>query len=145
MAGATGSGKSHWIRENHPDAVTICIDDYYYDEDGVYQYDKTKTAPAMKNMMSEFIEHMQESHSDIVIDSKNLTDSEIAPWILVAQAHNYIVRVVAMKTPPSVSAARNDKGLSESIIMNQHSRLLRMLENWPRWWPKPKIVKGDAV
>lgn len=157
MVGATGSGKSHWIQENRlwgmprsidrENLVVIAIDDYYVNEDGEYEYDKLKTAPAMRDMMSEFIEHMQgiERDYDIVIDSKNLTDAEIAPWILVAQAHKFIVRVVVMDTPPRVSAERNDRGLSESVITNQHSRMLRMLENWPRWWPKPKIIKGDAV
>jgi predicted kinase len=149
MVGATGSGKSGWIRENHPDTVTICQDDYYYDSDGNYEFEKEKTAPAIRSMMCEFIEHMQGVHGihgdDIIIDSKNVSDAEIAPWILVAQAHDYIVRIVAMDTPPRVSAERNKRGLSESVITGQHSRMLRMLESWPRWWPKPKIIKREIV
>jgi predicted kinase len=126
MRGCAGCGKSTLAREmrerNLSLTVVLSADHAFYDDslghylwsaNGLYHAHKLcqiKTENAMKQKL------------DVIVDNTNLTQKEIWPYILLAEAYNYTVYLIE----PTTEWANNPE---ECYKRNTHRVPLEAIEN----------------
>lgn len=132
MMGLPGSGKSTWAEAQSKEVVSA---DQYRMIDGQYVFN-----PADKvheKCLAEFI-YWCEVGCDIICDNTNTNLIDIAPYIAVAQAHGYDVRVVCCE---GVGAFDRQ---THGVPWDAWQRMSRQLEdcvlNWPKRWPEIEWV-----
>lgn len=144
MIGLPGSGKSTLVKTffDTNEDVVVCSADHYFMEDGVYNKRVHLLPEAHGVCLRNFITACQYGHANVVCDNCNTTPHALAPYVSIARAYNYDVRLVMCKTvDPGVSFARQVHGVPqvEHNFMRQH--LNKMLESWPGVWPELEVVK----
>lgn len=96
MVGASGSGKSTYAKPIG--GAVISADDHFVGADGVYRFDPARIGQAHSECLRDFVEHARARSSTIVVDNTNSTVMEAAPYLALAMAYGYDVRVVVMDT-----------------------------------------------
>lgn len=140
MMGTSGSGKSSWIRENIPGA-TVCSADLFFMAGDEYKFDPSKLGEAHQSCLLDFMTSCRMNITTVVCDNTNTTIVEVAPYIAVAQAYGYEVKVIVCDAPPELCADRNAHGMKLSHIERMSRRMFHMLcEDWPPFWPVPQYT-----
>ena len=147
LRGIAGSGKSTYIRKNHPDAIVCSADDYFLEvlgEGKNYIFDATKLGEAHKWCMQKFINAT--THRDplgrattVVVDNTNIMLWEFMGYVQVASAMGYEVEVVRMDTPAHVAAGRNVHGVPANKVEDM-ARRFQFIPPFLR--VSEKLVKG---
>lgn len=144
MMGASGSGKSTYVRDELHEDVFVCSADAFpglYNEDGSMNFHLL--GEAHNDCMRRFIMAMNMGYVYVVVDNTNTTPAEIAPYIAVARAFGRepnIVHVVEIDLPELVE--RNVHGVPEHVIARQLTNLAATLDAWPPFWPKVTKYTG---
>jgi predicted kinase len=150
MIGPSGSGKSTWIKNNLEDPV-ICSSDSYFTNPstGAYEFDPDLLSESHAASLRKFVAACQRKNLVVVSDNTNTTMAEIAPYIAIAKAYRYEVRVVVCGMHEQLDldlgleyaeklAARNSHGVPAHIILRHLLRMQDMFDMWPYFWPDPE-------
>jgi predicted ABC-type ATPase len=139
MSGASGSGKSTWAKRRSEQSrlrnAIVSADDYFT-VDGVYRFDASRLGEAHANCFRQFMACLQDHDCGLVIvDNTNTTTTEIAPYMLAAEAFGWAPRIVTVRAVGLDAAAlarRNTHGVPERTIALQLGRIAA--REFPRHW-----------
>ena len=140
LRGIPGSGKSTYIKINHPKAVVVSADHYFTDDEGNYRFDPTWLKDAHQACLREFTKCVHDGCVEVVVDNTNVSESEIAPYYALAEAHNYKVEIVTLVANPDLAHKRNVHGVPKPIIDKMHSGIFGL----PPWW-NHRVVTNNWV
>jgi predicted kinase len=130
MQGASGSGKSTYIKKNIPNSL-ICSADHYFIEDGVYRFNPSKLGEAHRNCLKNFINALIDGIADtLVVDNTNTTQVEMAPYVAVAGVYGATVEVIRCEAPVTICASRNTHGVPASACQSMFDRLQKPARFW---------------
>ena len=135
MIGASGAGKSTWIKKNHPDIEVCSADKWFETPSGNYEFDPSQLSNAHASCMKLFVRAIM-YRQNVIVDNTNTTTAEISPYLAVAKAFGYKVRVVFLDTPPDVCEERNTKGVNRHTIERMDRQARALLDSWPTFWPE---------
>jgi len=156
LVGASGAGKSSWVKTHAADAIVVSADRHFTGSDGVYRFDPKLLAEAHNTCLRQFLSACQSGVAPVVVDNTNTTIAEVAPYLRVAQALGHDVRVMLVgaestdewskdqRPIAAVYAERNAHGVPQSGIERQLDSIERLLRTWPPYWPWIEHV-GDDV
>ncbi|KAM6179022.1 NEDD4-binding protein 2-like 1 [Rhynchocyon petersi] len=94
LRGLPGSGKTTLARElqrDSPRAVIFSTDDFFFQEDGTYEFKPDFLEEAHKWNQRRARKAMRNGISPIIIDNTNLHAWEMKPYAVMALEHNYEV------------------------------------------------------
>jgi predicted kinase len=141
MMGPSGGGKSTWLKEQGLESegdwtVEICsADSYFTDAEGNYNFDVEKLSKAHAQCLRKFISSCSSHVETVVCDNTNTTMQEIAPYMAVAQAFGYSVRVILCIGTQKECTERNVHGVPTEVVYRQIDRMHELLNQWPSYWP----------
>ena len=137
MRGLPGSGKSHYIRENWPEATpaafaptgwstVVVSSDHFFTNftTGEYNFDISKLGEAHTKAQILGIRSMQDGHETVIIDNTHSRHWEFALWLELADVFDYRVKIVTVdaKLTPEELAARNIHGAPAEVIAKMQQR-----------------------
>ena len=98
MRGIPGSGKTHWLDKNYPDAARCSADHFFMTDAGEYEYDPAQVAQAHTYCLSQFLNFIRHNHLLIAVDNTNTEQWQIMNYATIARMHDYTVQVQTMWT-----------------------------------------------
>lgn len=132
MVGASGSGKSTWIKNNVPNALVCSADHFFYNKDGVYNFNPTLLGVAHGDCASKFNNANHNGVAQIVVDNTNTRLKEIRPYVRLAKEYGANVVFVRFNVAPDVCATRNSHGVPSEAVQGMYDRCMA-LELPPEW------------
>lgn len=140
MRGASGAGKSTYIKNNFPDAVVCSADHFFINEKGEYIYNKDLISKAHEACMRKFLHCVQSYPTSlpvelIVVDNTNIRFAELSPYALVAKVCGYEVEVIRLCENVNVAAERNTHNVPLKVVKD----MAKGMENLP-WYVNETIV-----
>jgi len=129
MQGASGSGKSTYVKNNHLKAL-LCSADHFFIDDGEYKFDPELLGAAHKTCMYKFIQACQSEEQVIVVDNTNTTRVELAPYVSVATAFGAEGEIIRCEAPADVCASRSTHGVSAKAC---EAMVKRIQDPMPFW------------
>ena len=137
LRGLPGSGKSYYAQTLADELVTgdqsqylICsTDDYFYDEQGEYKFDKFKLSQFHNLNLARFINALSQSIPLVIVDNTNIKKWEFIAYSQAAIALGYQVKEVIVgevkdKSMQHLYAKRN----SHNIPLKTISKMAYMFE-----------------
>ena len=128
IRGLSGAGKTTLadiICGNNDACVTIAADDYFYNEDGVYEFDAEQLRDAHDWCKTETESCMTQGFKTIVVHNTFTRRWEVEPYIQLASKHNYRVIVTSLfdsgKNDAEL-AGRSEHGIEIYNVRNQRRR-----------------------
>lgn len=158
LRGPSGCGKSTYVRrtldlhqapfdlpelawsQEHGYAKIVSSDSYFM-IDGRYVFDPKKLGLSHGSCLLDFIAAMGQ-YNTVVVDNTNTTVVEIAPYVAVAEAHNYSVEIHCLPYHKIAKdlEARNTHGVPESTILKQIQRLEASDPHLKSSFPRATVV-----
>lgn len=135
MVGASGSGKSTWIKNNVPNALVCSADHFFYNKDGVYNFNPTLLGVAHGDCASKFNAAMDNDEiTEVVVDNTNTRLKEIRPYAMLAKQYGVNVVFVRFTVPPHICAERNSHGVPLEAVHAMYERCvnLQIPSDWGR-------------
>lgn len=130
MRGISGAGKSTMAKRladheaGHGASVLICsADDFFMDENGVYQFDGAKLGAAHKACLKKFLRALQDGIELVVVDNTNINLEDMAPYVALGEAFDYDVEILQVNTSAAVATVRNVHGVPSKSVQGMESRL----------------------
>lgn len=130
LRGASGSGKSTFIKNNLSDGLVCSADHFFMQEDGSYQFDATKLFQAHNQCYKKFQEAVENNIKLVVVDNTNTTVKEFEKYVLFAKQKNYNIRIVRMEVPLEVLYGRNVHNVPNEVVKKMYDRM----EDIPKFW-----------
>ena len=137
LRGLPGSGKSYYAQTLADELVTgdqsqylICsTDDYFYDEQGEYKFDKFKLSQFHNLNLARFINALSQSVPLVIVDNTNIKKWEFIAYSQAAIALGYQVKEVIVgevkdKSMQHLYAKRN----SHKVPLKMISKMAYMFE-----------------
>lgn len=137
LRGLPGSGKSYYAQTLADELVTgdqsqylICsTDDYFYDEQGEYKFDKFKLSQFHNLNLARFINALSQSVPLVIVDNTNIKKWEFIAYSQAAVALGYQVKEVIVgevkdKSMQHLYAKRN----SHKVPLKMISKMAYMFE-----------------
>lgn len=99
LRGLPGSGKSTLAallgeQGRYP---VFCIDDYFTDQDGKYNFDFSKNHIAYRWCEERCETAMKEGHIKVIVENVFSLDWEMEPYFKMAALHGYMVHVLTLE------------------------------------------------
>ncbi|KZN30199.1 ATP-binding protein [Pseudoalteromonas luteoviolacea] len=129
LRGLPGSGKTHYAHTLADELVagdesqyTICsTDDYFTDEDGRYEFNKSKLPQYHNLNLARFINALAQGIPLVIADNTNVKKWEFIAYVSAAQAMGYQVKEVIVgevkdKSMQHLYAKRNEHGVALKTI-----------------------------
>lgn len=127
MRGVPGSGKSRIAKMLAGQDGVIHSTDRYFMVGGRYVYDPSKLSEYHARNRAAFEASLRAGVPVVICDNTNIRLVHMQPYVEMARAHSYEVRIVEVAHPlPAVAAARNSHGATIEVIE-------RMLQYWEPW------------
>lgn len=144
MRGLPGSGKSTMAKSLAGTTGCVVSADDFFMVNGEYRFDVTKLGEAHGQCMRRAIEHVQSGvEAPLVVDNTNISNVEIAPYVLLAQAYGWFPQILTLHSENAyvvaTCAKRNTHGVPIERVMAMFERLLRELPQTPPWWNQQVI------
>ncbi len=153
MIGASGSGKTTWVRKQIDAASSgtrFSADDYFTDAKGLYRFEPEEQVDALEDCVVRFTKHVAnlgvlddqdnpKDVPDIFVDNVNAHLLEISPYLILAQAHGWDVVPIHC-----TNRWDSEKGLDEGLIRRQIDRISNMKEKWPKSWPTGRTWRDSS-
>ena len=138
MRGLPGSGKSTRAKALGHVGRIISADDYFMTPEGEYRFDALKLPYAHGRCFSEAIGYLgsiAKYNGDLVIDNTNTRNIEIAPYMLLAQAHGWTAKIIAIYPLWAIDCIkRNKHGVSVDQGLRMLATYAAELQQTPPWW-----------
>ena len=148
IRGVSGSGKSTLAKELGKEGVILSTDDYFYDDNGNYNFDRKKLSVAHKWNQDRTEEAMQQGNSPIVVDNTHVKLWEIRKSVELAQQYGYEVKFAK---PDWSTELYNEEGKWNFEFLkgrNSHGvpdhALQRMIDNFEYDPTVEKILNSKA-
>jgi len=139
MVGASGSGKTTWIKENLPEATVVSTDLYW--ESTQKSFNPNELSKAHAWAIRDFIMQCAMQAPTIVVDNTNTTAVEIAPYIAIGKAYDAEIQVIWLGTDRIEELVRrNVHNVQEHTIRRHLDNMASTKMSWPFHWPMPKEV-----
>lgn len=159
LSGIPGSGKSTYAKHvaSRYRGTVVSADDYFVRSDGVYRFNPKGLSDAHGECFKKYLDAlstMTKNSGCVIVDNTNLTEWQISPYVLAAQAHGFglpdpyasgdmnahEVTIVRVNCEPDVALKRQIHGVPEK-------NLLAMLDDYNAckvlpWWSVYE-VPGD--
>jgi predicted kinase len=140
LRGIPGSGKSTLAKDRFSGATIVSADDFFM-EGGEYRFDGENIGEAHKRCWKMFYEAVLRHDPLIVVDNTNISAADIAPYVLPAEVHGYVVNIITLRVDPAVAAARNVHRVSLAAVQRIARNLDKETARMPRRW-KHEVVEG---
>src|SRR5262245_23439318 len=142
LRGITGSGKSQWWKARDWGNVRplVCSADHFFHTgpEGAYEFNPAKIGLAHLTCKRRFLEGLQTSVPEIVVDNTNLTGAEMGFFVHLAELFGYEVSIVQFNCPTQLAADRTAHGVP-AVVVGAMAETLRQ-EILPSWI-KDRIVE----
>lgn len=145
MVGIPASGKSRYTDalKDTRDAESLCLDDYFYDSQGVYSWNPEADSMAWVRMLKKLEETIQKQAkvdpTPIVVDDIFLYLDRREQVIQMAMRHARPAVCVYLNTPLEVAIERNearspDRRIPEDVVRMMHKKMAypTPTEGWRR-------------
>ncbi len=120
LRGASGAGKSTYIKNNLPNAY-VASADHYFQKDGTYKFDPNQLGMAHKWCMRSFIAYLSRADKDVAVDNTNITTLEWFPYYRVAEAFCAEFSIVELVPKDASICIRNIHGVPFETIKRMAS------------------------
>lgn len=140
LSAVSGTGKSTYaqqLAQKHWGSVRIVSTDDFYMRTGQYVYDASKISEAHAWCFRKFLEALNDQVGLIIVDNTNLSQREIAPYMLGASALGYEAEIVTLRSRNPEIGLRNLHGVPLAEQKNQLKRM-ENLQLVP-WWPNSEV------
>jgi len=139
MRGISGSGKSTLAHKMAKElrAVVVSADDFFM-RSGRYEFDPSKLSLAHGQSFRRAIEAAQAGRA-IIVDNTNTTISEIAPYMLLAQAYDRPARIITVQCEIEAGVSRTRHGVPRAGIERMHATLAAETKKMPPWWEHEEV------
>jgi predicted kinase len=137
--GISGSGKSTHAKKTP--SVMCSADKYFEDSEGGYRFDPAHLRYAHETCLRTFLYSVQTNEAIVTVDNTNTTVEEIAPYVALAEAHGYEVKIFAIECHVARAHARNTHGIPFDVVARQLVQIQSLRENWPSRWPVPTVIR----
>ena len=148
IRGVSGSGKSTLANDLGKDGVVLSTDDYFYDDDGNYNFDPKKLSTAHEWNQNRTEEVMQNGAPLVVIDNTHIKFWEARRSVELAKKYGYEVKFAK---PDWNTELYNDEGKWNFDFLkgrNKHGvpdqALKRMINNFEYDPTVEKILDSKA-
>jgi predicted kinase len=114
IRGLSGSGKTTLataIVSDLPSRASICVDDFFVGDDGVYKFEADRLKEAHDWCVEETDLIAQEGYAIVVVHNTFTRKWEADPYFKIAEKHGYAVQVVSL-----YDSGFNDRALSERCV-----------------------------
>jgi hypothetical protein len=162
LSGISGSGKSKYavdyMRYQYPSVVEpvelfeslgmgagriVSADSHFLNDNGEYLFKPEELTLAHSECFAAYLFHLLNGNgSDVIVDNTNLSEIEIAPYMLAATTFGYEpeVRTFVCESGQQVKecAARNSHGLPLSAVERQWKKL--SYRKLAPWWKNTDIA-----
>ena len=134
MRGLSGSGKSRAaVRLAGRDGgIVISTDDFWYDDDGNYNFDYSLIGEAHCHAQRRARDNMATGEPHVIIDNTNARWWEMFPYLEMAREHDYSVVILMIGgidiKDIAIYAARNVHNTPISIIERQAKNFELMMD-----------------
>jgi len=143
MRGIPGSGKSTWLQRNaHPLTEVASADTYHLDPlDGLYKFKPENIKLAHDSCLKAFVHEIVNqkffagSPRDIAVSNTNIRVWEVAPYVRLAEAYGFEVKIIRMVCNPKIAIARNVHGVPPEQIWKMYTEF----ENLPTHWRETPV------
>lgn len=130
MQGVPGSGKSTVAEmiAKATDGVIYSTDALWYDDEGVYQYDKDSLGEMHRRNQKLVAEAMVEGKESIIVDNTNVDNTAVKPYVMLANIHDYDIQVVRVMCSFDLAEERNknrpeDRQVPTEVIKQMDQRM----------------------
>jgi len=153
LSGISGSGKSRFARQLHVhNDAYIVSSDFYFDELARRQgcsytqvFSPRLLGEAHAQCLTKFIDriyaHDNSSGNTIVVDNTNTTTLEMAPYVSIAMARGYKVRLITFNCEVETALKRNVHGVRQDVLLNQAERL--RTRELPSYWDIDRMTENQ--
>lgn len=138
LRGASGAGKSTYVKNNFPNAY-VCSADHFFIKNNQYVFNKSELSNAHGQCLRKYVEAILRNEPFIVVDNTNTTVSEISPYASIASAYKYDCEIITLLCDPNVAADRNIHGVPLKSVKDMVYRIERFSKSIPSYW-KHKII-----
>ena len=149
LQGLPGSGKSTWWREYFQSASVLSADNFFFDEDRRYRFDRTKLGEAHNWCMKEFLKALEDpnrKHKTIIVDNNNLSVAEASPYMSLPGCFNRHAVLLTFHCPIEVCIRRQTKHIPVPDMMKKNRLFGVESARMPLWWHREYIFSaGDGM
>lgn len=124
LRGVSGAGKTTFAKTLElalPNCVSRCADDFFYDEDGNYEWCASDISKAHQWCKTGVMLAMHGNVENIVVHNTNTSEKEIKPYIELAEEYNYKIVSLVLENRHGNSNVHN---VPEQTLVKQEQRLL---------------------
>lgn len=133
LRGVPGVGKSTFAAKFFWCHVVSA--DNFFLQDGIYRFDPSKLGQAHQQCLRDYTGHVVARHS-VLVDNTNITTTEIAPYVSLAEAFGLSVKIINLHSSlsPADLARRNVHGVPENVIANRIAVMVEEEKRFLPWW-----------
>lgn len=147
MRGIPGSGKTtvckkeleFWKEQGNTTAY-CSADDFHVNKDGVYKFNFKLAGNAHIYCMDKFLEALDSAVEEIFVDNTNTQVFEYTPYLQVALAKGYKVRILEVECNLSVAFERQTHGVPMEHHLRMHNRFEKALPFHKQY---VRVIKND--
>lgn len=162
LRGISGSGKSTFtdrlkaavlleadrVQDPPPCFVVVSADKHMVNSEGQYCFDPRRLSEVHQKSLRSFMLAIVEKERNgklIVVDNTNTTLVEMAPYVQLALAMEWEVKVLTFLCEPSEAYSRSRHGVPSASLLKQHLRLLNDTPQIPLNWNSEILLTPEIL
>lgn len=106
-------------------AVAYAADDYFYDEDGVYNFDQSKLSLAHQQCINKVSREMWFGFDNIIVHNTFTTEKEMKPYLDLAEKYEYKIVSLIVENRHNNSSVHN---VPKEVLDKQEERLKKNIK-----------------
>ena len=135
--GLPGSGKNTHAEAD--DFLVVSADDYHTDKEGRYNYRPELADEAHLTCFKKFVSAISTDKPKVAVCNTNVTRAQYTPYVMMARALNYDVRLMHMKCSVATAIQRN----VHDVPPEQIGRMAALWENPASYDPTQLVINTD--
>jgi len=142
MVGPSGAGKSTYVFSHRRPGDIVVSSDHYFMKDGRYEFNSKRLGESHGKCLKKFVSAVTKLDGDeeIWIDNTNLRVEHIAPYLSLAEAYGWGVKLVIFDVPYEVCAPRNVHNVPLDTVVRQRTLFTWLLNRMPPNWKKYVVI-----
>lgn len=132
MRGIPGSGKSTWLQRNaSPTTEVASADNYHLNPlTGIYEFKPANIKAAHDGCLRDFALSARAGTNDIAVSNTNIRVWELAPYVRIAEAFGFEVRIMRMVCRPEVAITRGVHGVPTEQVWKMFTEMETLPAHW---------------